>query len=136
MKDIEISLKNQPGALAQMGETLGQHNISLEGGGVFHNGSVAIAHFLVDNAELAKTVLEKENIKVDDIHQVTILKLRQDVPGQLGMFCRKLADHKINILTQYSDHDNQLIIITDNYQETQTIAEEWTNEWWNPTKTN
>jgi len=47
MKDLEIILENKPGTLALLGETLGKHNINLEGGGVFNNGQNSIAHFLV-----------------------------------------------------------------------------------------
>ena len=45
MQDLEILLDNKPGSLALMGETLGISKISLEGGGVFQNGDVSIAHF-------------------------------------------------------------------------------------------
>ena len=54
MQDIEILLENKPGTLALMGETLGKNKISFEGGGVFQNGDVSIAHFLVEEAERAK----------------------------------------------------------------------------------
>jgi hypothetical protein len=130
MKDIEILLQNKPGTLAIMGETLGRNKISLEGGGVFNNGELSIAHFLVDEAERAKEVLEQEEITVTKISNVIIQKLRQDVPGQLGMFCRKLADANVNILTQYSDHSNQLILVVDDYDKGKQVSEEWMKEWW------
>ena len=130
MKDLEILLENKPGTLALMGETLGKNKISLEGGGVFSNGEVSIAHFLVEEAERAKEELAKVQIKVVKISDVIIQKLRQDVPGQLGMFCRKMADANVNILTQYSDHSNQLIIVVDNYEKGKQISEEWIKDWW------
>ncbi len=92
MKDIEILLENKPGTLALMGETLFKNKISLEGGGVFQNGEVSIAHFLVEEAEKAREELAKVHIKVVRISDVIIQKLRQDVPGQLGMFCRKMGE--------------------------------------------
>ena len=130
MKDLEIILDNVPGTLALMGETLGKNKISLEGGGVFSNGSFSIAHFLVAEPERAKEVLEQINIKVVKISEVIIQKLRQDVPGQLGLFCKKIADCNVNILTQYSDHDNQLILVVDNYEWAKQISDEWMKEWW------
>ena len=114
MKDLEIMLENKPGMLALLGETLGKNKISLEGGGVFQNGKSAIAHFLVEEAGKAGMALTAAGITVSEINDVIIQKLRQDVPGQLGMFCRRLADAGINILTQYSDHSNQLIVVVDN----------------------
>jgi hypothetical protein len=130
MKDIEILLKNKPGTLALMGETLGKNNISLEGGGVFQNGEIAIAHFLVEEAERAREELAKVQIKVVKINDVLIQKLRQDIPGQLGMFCRRLAEANLNILVQYSDHSNQLIVVVDDYNKGKKISEEWMKEWW------
>ncbi len=130
MKDLEIILENKVGSLALMGETLGKNKISLEGGGVFQNGEVSIAHFLVEEAERAKVVLAEVGINVVKINDVIIQKLRQDVSGQLGMFCRKLADANVNILTQYSDHSNQLIVVVDNYEKGKQVSEEWMKEWW------
>jgi hypothetical protein len=130
MKDIEIILDNKAGTLALLGETLGKNKISLEGGGVFNNGRFSIAHFLVEEAERAEKVLALKGITVTKINDVIIQKLRQDVPGQLGMFCRKLADANINILTQYSDHANQLIIVADDYEKAKQVSDEWMKEWW------
>jgi hypothetical protein len=130
MQDIEILLENKPGALALMGETLGKNKISLEGGGVFQNGDISIAHFLVDEAERAIEELAKVQIKVVKINDVIIQKLRQDVAGQLGIFCRKMADANVNILVQYSDHSNQLIVVVDDYEKGKKVSEDWIKEWW------
>ncbi|HAA13715.1 MAG TPA: amino acid-binding ACT domain-containing protein [Cytophagales bacterium] len=130
MKDLEIELENRVGTLALMGETLGQHAISLEGGGVFEKGDVSVAHFLMEEADRAKTVLEQVGIKVIKINEVVIQKLRQDVPGQLGAFCRALAEAGVNILTQYSDHANQLIIVPDDMDKAKAVSEAWMKTWW------
>lgn len=130
MKDLEIVLKNEPGSLALMGETLGKNKVSLEGGGVFQNGETSIAHFLVEEAEKAKAVLAEVGIEVVKINEVLIQKLRQDVPGQLGMFCRRMADAGVNILVQYSDHANQLIVVVDDVEKGKQVSEAWIKEWW------
>jgi hypothetical protein len=129
MKDIEIILENKPGTLALLGETLGLNKISLEGGGVFQMNQSSIAHFLVAEPERAREVLAKAGLQVVAIHEVIIQKLRQDVPGQLGLFCRKLADAGVNIIVQYSDHANQLIIVPDDYTRAQQVSEDWMREW-------
>lgn len=129
MRDLEIILDNKPGTLAHLGEVLGKNKISLEGGGVFQNGEKCIAHFLVEEAESAKEVLEKAGISVIKINEVIIQKLRQDVPGQLGMFCRRMADANVNILAQYSDHSNQLIVVADNFEKGKKVSGEWMQEW-------
>lgn len=130
MKDLEIILENKIGQLALLGETLGKNKISLEGGGVFENGTHSIAHFLVEEAERSKAVLAEVGIRDVKINEVIIQKLRQDVPGQLGMFCRRLADAGINIRTQYSDHSNQLIVVIDDYEKAKRVSDEWMKEWW------
>ncbi len=130
MKDIEILLENKLGQLALIGETLGENNISLEGGGVFQNNNFSIAHFLVEEADRAKTALEKVGIKVTRINDVIIQKLRQDVPGQLGMFCKELAKANVNILTQYSDHSNQLIVVVDDFESAKIVSDTWMKKWW------
>ena len=130
MKDIEIILENKPGMLALMGETLGKNKISLEGGATFNNGEFCIAHFLVEEPERAKEVLEGVQVRVLKISDVIIQKLRQDVPGQLGMFCRRLADANVNILVQYSDHANQLIIVADDHEKAKKVSEAWMREYW------
>jgi hypothetical protein len=127
MKDLSIILKNQPGALAEMGEILANAGVNLEGGGVFvHNGK-GIAHFLVDEAEKAKTVLEANSIEVVGINNVLIQKLKQEVPGQLGKICRIMKENNINILVQYSDHYNQLILVVDDFEKGNKISENWKN---------
>jgi hypothetical protein len=125
MKDIAIHLKDNPGALAEMGETLGAAGVSLEGGGVFvHNGK-GIAHFLVADAEKAKQALEAKTISVAGINDVLIQKLDQDMPGQLGKICRLMAKNNINILVQYSDHYNQLVLVVDDHEKGKLISANW-----------
>lgn len=130
MKDLEIILDNKAGTLAQMGETLGKNKISLEGGGVFANGETSIAHFLIEEADKAKEVLSEVGITVSKINDVIVQKLRQDLPGQLGMFCRRLAEENVNILVQYSDHSNQLIIVPDDFEKAREVSAKWMKEWW------
>jgi hypothetical protein len=130
MKDLEIILENKIGSLASLGDAFGKNKISLEGGGVFENGDHSIAHFLVEDAEKAREVLFKIGINVSKVNEVIIQKLRQDVPGQLGMFCRRLADAGVNIRVQYSDHSNRLIIVPDNYERANKVSEQWMREWW------
>ena len=125
MYDIEVILENKPGTLAQLGEILGRNKISLEGGGVFGNGEKAIAHFLVEEGERAKETLEKEGIGPVRVNPVLLQKLRQDVPGQLGMFCRQMADEGVNILVQYSDHANELVVVVDDHEKGKLVSEKW-----------
>jgi hypothetical protein len=130
LKDIGVVLANEPGALARFGQTLGRAGVSLEGGGVFTHEGVAIAHFLVDEAETARAALEAAGIGPVTINPVVLLQLDQEVPGQLGAFAHSLAQGGVNILVQYSDHNHSLVIVTDAAQHggAEFIAREWTNQ--------
>jgi hypothetical protein len=125
MKDIAIHLQDKPGALAEMGETLGAAGVSLEGGGVFVHDGKGIAHFLIEDTEKATQALEAKDIEVAGIHDVLIQKLKQDVPGQLGKICRLMAKNNINILVQYSDHYNQLVLVVDDHEKGKIISDNW-----------
>jgi len=125
MKDITIHLQDRPGALAEMGEILGAAGVSLEGGGVFVDNGKGIAHFLVEDAGKARQALEAKGIAVTSINEVLIQKLKQDMPGQLGKICRLMAKNDINILVQYSDHNNQLVLVVDDYEKGKTISGNW-----------
>ena len=127
MKDLAIRLTNKPGVLADMGEILGKAGISLEGGGVFVYNGEGIAHFLVEDAEKGKQALIENDIEVIEINDVLIQKLKQDVPGQLGKICRVLQQNDVNILVQYSDHYNQLVLVVDDYEKGLKISKDWSN---------
>ena len=128
--DLEVRLANRPGALAELGETLGAAGVSLEGGGVITHDGTAIAHFLVDDPERGQAALRERGFGDVTVHEVVTLRLNQDVPGQLGAFMRRLAEAGINVLVQYSDHDHRLVLVVDpaHHEQCAAIAAEWDTE--------
>ncbi len=99
-----------------MGETLGAAGVSVEGGGCWLINGEAIAHFLFEDREAARKALEAKGIEVIEVREVLLQRLRQDVPGQLGRITRAMADAGVNIQVQYSDHDNQLVVVGDDIE--------------------
>ena len=54
------------------------------------------------------------------------MRLKQAVPGQLGMLTRRMADAGVNIEVLYSDHDHQLVLVVDDVAKARAVAEAWT----------
>ncbi|HLA96793.1 MAG TPA: hypothetical protein VK612_13810 [Pyrinomonadaceae bacterium] len=125
MYDLTIRLENKPGALAAMGEALGSAGVSVEGGGYWLFNGEAIAHFLFANGEAARNALEAVGIEVLAVREVLVQKLNQGQPGQLGKIGRLMADAGVNIEIQYSDHDNQLILVVDDIEKGRAVSEQW-----------
>ena len=125
MRDLAIRLENRPGALAEMGETLGMAGVSVEGGGAFVFDHQGIAHFLFADGGVARKALEENGIAVLADREVLVQRLKQDQPGQLGKISRMMADAGVNIEVIYSDHQNQLILIVDDLEKGRAVSEAW-----------
>ena len=129
MQDVEIQLDDRPGALAEMGEALGRADVSVEGGGAWVVDGVGVAHFLFTDGGAARTALEAAGIRVMAVRDVVVQRLRQAVPGQLGILTRRMAEAGVNIEVLYSDHDHQLILVVDDPTKGRAVADAWTREW-------
>lgn len=125
MKDLAIRLENRPGALAEMGETLGRAGVSVEGGGGFVVGGEGIVHFLFEDGAAGRKALEENGIEVVAEREVLVQRLNQDEPGQLGKISRMMGNAGVNIEVIYSDHQNQLILVVDDFEKGKAISERW-----------
>ena len=125
MHDLHVLLPNEPGALARFGRALGAAGVSLEGGGVFLAHGQGHAHFLVDEGERGRRAAEAEGLEVVDVREVLVRKLDQERPGELGRIAAALGDAGVNILTQYSDHSNQLILVVDDPEKAAAATTQW-----------
>ncbi len=128
MNDVAIELDDRPGTLADMGEALGRAGVSIEGGGAWVVNGRGVAHFLFHDGDAAKRALEGAGIRVLAVSDVVVQRLKQAVPGQLGMLTRRMAEAGINIEALYSDHDNQLVLVVDDAEKARGIAAEWARE--------
>ncbi len=125
MRDLAIRLENRPGALAEMGEALGSAGVSVGGGGAFVFDGQGIAHFLFEDTVAARKALEEKGIAVLAEREVLVQRLNQDQPGQLGKISRMMAEAGVNIDVIYSDHQNQLILVVDDFEKGQAVSEMW-----------
>src|SRR4051812_2745306 len=130
MFDVAIRLENKPGEMARMGEALGATGVSVEGGGGWVVDGKGHMHFLFEDGDAAKAALEGVGIEVRSVREVRVQKLRQDIPGQLGMIARRMADAGVNIEVVYSDHANQLCLVVDNFENGKVVSDAWQAEMW------
>ncbi|WP_296236115.1 amino acid-binding protein [uncultured Enterobacter sp.] len=121
MYDVHVIFSDIPGELARFGQLLGHNGVGLEGGGVFGTN----AHFLVEEGEKAHRVLVDAGFNVQAVRKPVIRKLKQERPGELGELAAALAAKGVSILTQYSDHANHLILLTDNDKLAAKITKPW-----------
>ena len=128
MKDLAIAVENRPGALAEMGEALGRAGVSIEGGGAWVVGGTGVAHFLFEDGPAARKALEAAGIRVIAEREVLVQRLKQAVPGQLGLLSRRMADAGVNIEVLYSDHDHHLILVVDDLERGRAVSEAWARE--------
>jgi hypothetical protein len=128
VKDLAVVLENRPGALARMGEVLGKAGVSIEGGGAWVVKGEGVAHFLFEDGAAARRALEAAGILVLDARDVLVQRLKQAVPGQLGMLARRMADAGVNIEVLYSDHANRLILVVDDLTRGRAVSEAWARE--------
>ena len=128
MHDLTIGLEDVPGALAAMGEALGTAGVSIEGGGAWVAGGKGVAHFLFEDGAAARRALEAAGIDVLAAREVVAVRLKQDVPGQLGLITRRMAEAGVNIEVLYSDHDHRLILVVDDLARGRAVSEEWTRK--------
>ena len=112
MKDIMVLLRNQPGALAHMGTTLGKAGINIEGIGGTQYGDKGVLHILVEDAEKAQAILQKEGINALYIREVLVLDIK-DKPGALGGVAQTLTDANVNIDLIYLSTKNKLVLGVD-----------------------
>ena len=128
MKDLAIQLDNRPGAIAEMGEALAKAGVSVEGGGAWVADSIGVAHFLFEDGAAARKALEAVGINVVEEREVLVQRLKQDVPGQLGLLTRRMAEAGVNIEVLYSDHEHQLILVVDDIEKGKVVSKSWMKE--------
>ena len=120
MFDIEISAPHGAYSLAQLGRTLGEAGVGLEGGGMWSGE----AHYLVADADRAERALTAAGIGPVISRDVVLAELDADVPGALGRMMNKLAEAGITLLGQYSDHDNRKVLIVEDAEAARTVLRE------------
>ena len=125
-KDLLVTLEDQPGEGARLGEALGTAGVNIEGLCAFMEGGTGSVHVLVDDVATARAALEGAGITVDAVTDVIVSPALPDpdldTPGVFGGMARALSDAGINISLLYVASRNRVVLATsDNQRATQLL---------------
>ena len=125
LTDLRVTMDNQPGGLASLGEALGAEGINIQGlCGVTSQG-LGIIHLLVDDGAAARQAIENAGLTVEGETEVIVGDLPGDVdkPGTMGAMARRLADAGVNVSVAYLATGNRVVIGTsDNAKAREALA--------------
>ena len=87
MKDFCIELNDSSESLALIGEMLGAADVNIKGLCLTSYQERSIVHFIVEDADTTRRVLEDSDIRINDESEVYILnKDEKGVTGRPGSF--------------------------------------------------
>ena len=110
--DLTIKLANEPGALAKLGEVLGNAGINIDGVAGTASGSAGEAHILVADAGMASETLAAAGIEIGADQEVEVIPI-VDQPGEMGRHLRRLADAGVNLKVVYLATGTRLVVGAD-----------------------
>ena len=118
MKDLTVILKNQPGMLADMGETLGKNGINMEGICGFPLKNEGIIHLLVEDETTTRWVLEDAGFEVRAVREVLVMDIGNIAgkPGTGGKMARKIGNAGVNIDLIYLAENNRIVLGVDDLE--------------------
>jgi len=118
-------LENRPGALADMGETLGRSGINMEGLCGFPLKNEGIVHILVEDDTTARWALETAGFEVRAVREVIVLNIGNIAgePGSGGKLARKIGDYGVNIDLVYMAEDNRIVLGVDDMKKAKIALE-------------
>ena len=116
MKDVIVILKNKPGKLADMGETLGKNGINMEGLCAFPQKGEGVVHILVEDETTTQWILEEAGFEVRAVREVLVIDIGNIIgkPGTGGKLARKIGNAGVNIDLIYLAENNRIVLGVDN----------------------
>ncbi|MEJ2249186.1 MAG: amino acid-binding ACT domain-containing protein [Candidatus Lokiarchaeota archaeon] len=125
MKDLTVVLENRPGTLADMGESLGQSGINMEGICGFPLRNEGIVHILVEDDTTARWALENAGFEVRAVREVLVINIGNITgePGSGGKMARKIGDYGVNIDLIYLAENNRIVLGVDDMSKARMALE-------------
>lgn len=114
--EIVVEAEDRPGAVADVGEILGEVGVNIIAAAAFTQGDRGFIHVVVDHADKAVAALHEGDWTILRVKEVLTITL-DDQPGELGRFARRLSDRGINITSLYlagaRGGDKELVVVVD-----------------------
>jgi hypothetical protein len=95
-QQFTVRLKNEPGALAALGQDLAEHGIDIRNIGAGAVGPYGVVVLTTNNDSEAREVLRRGKYSFEEAELMTVSV--EDHPGSLARLARRLADADVNIL--------------------------------------
>jgi hypothetical protein len=120
LEELIVTVDDRPGVLADIGELLGDAGVNIETLCASTYNGIGVIHLVVDDGDEAGEILAVNDFKVQEAHPVLTATL-DDRPGELGRYCRRLADGGVTISAVYVARrdrgETELIFAVDNLEE-------------------
>lgn len=100
LEEVIVSVEDRPGVLAEIGELLGKAGVNIETFAATTYDGRGVIHLIVDDGEDAGEILQSNGFKLEGVRAVMAVTL-DDQPGELGSYCRRLADAGVGISAAY-----------------------------------
>ena len=113
--DLAVSVADQPGGLADVGEALGNAGINIEGLCGVGLGDRGVIHVLVEDGPAARAALEGAGLNVESEAEAIVSAIPGDVrtPGTLGKMARAVAEAGVNMRAVYLATNDRAVAVTD-----------------------
>ena len=119
LEEIIVTADDRPGLLAEIGELLGRSDVNIESLSAFNQNGTGVVHLVVDDGDDAGETLLAHGFKVEGSRAVLTATL-DDRPGELGRYCRRLANEGVAISAAYvarrSGGETELIFAVDDLE--------------------
>lgn len=113
--DLAVSVADQPGGLADVGEALGNAGINIEGLCGVGLGDRGVIHVLVEDGAAARAALEGAGLNVESEAEAIVSAIPGDVrtPGTMGKMARAVAEAGVNMRAVYLATGDRAVAVTD-----------------------
>ena len=119
LEEIVVSIDEEEGALARIGELLGHAGVNIETLSATTLHGRAVVHLVVDDGDDAAEALKANGFEIAAARKVLAVTL-DDRPGELGRYCRRLADAGVKVSAVYVARrgagDTELIFAVDDVE--------------------